>query len=117
MTVKRSFHHPGYTHLKYRQSIYWLDGFYVPQWFHVPILHRLLGWGDRAGSQRLGRFPNVFQRAAHWGLRAIALLTMPFDAIVPVYARLGAVVFWVMVAAIGRSFWVEIQAVVLAFLV
>jgi hypothetical protein len=90
----RSFHHFSYRHLKRHGSLYWIHGVYLPQWFHVPVLHRLLGWGDRAGTQRLGKFPNIFQRAMHWGLRAIALLTMPFDGLVPLYARAGAVVFW-----------------------
>jgi hypothetical protein len=54
----------------------------------------MLGWGDRAGTQRLGKFPNIFQRAMHWILRAIALLVMPFDGMVPLYAKAGAVVLW-----------------------
>jgi hypothetical protein len=51
----RSFHHFHYRHLRDRQSIYWLDGMYLPQWLHVPIIHRILGGGERAGSQRFGR--------------------------------------------------------------
>ena len=70
----RTFHHFHYRHLKRRKSIYWIDGIYVPTWFHVPILHRILGGGSRAGTQRFGRFPNPAQRLAHWLCRIIFVI-------------------------------------------
>lgn len=70
----RSFHHFSYRHLKHRRSYYWLDGIYLPKWFHVPVVHRLLGGGDRAGSQRFGKFPNVAQRTCHWICRIVFVL-------------------------------------------
>jgi hypothetical protein len=69
-----SFHHFHYRHLKNRYSINRIDGVWVPVWFHVPILHILLGGGSRAGSQLFGKYPNPIQRCAHglcrvhWGL-------------------------------------------------
>jgi hypothetical protein len=70
----RSFHHFHYNHLRHRQSIYWLDGIYLPRWLHVPVIHRILGGGERAGSQPFGRFPNVFQRLAHLACRLIFVI-------------------------------------------
>ena len=61
----RSFHHFHYSHLKHRLSIYWIDGIYLPKWIHVPIIHRLLGGGSRASTQRFGKYPNVVQSLAH----------------------------------------------------
>jgi hypothetical protein len=67
----RSFHHFHYGHLRDQSSIYWLDGMYLPQLVHVPVIHRILGGGERAGSQPFGRFPNVVQRVAHWVCRVV----------------------------------------------
>jgi hypothetical protein len=75
----RSFHHFHYGHLRdrvafpkeNRSSIYWLDGMYLSQWLHIPIIHRILGGGERAGSQPFGRFPNVAQRLAHLVCRVV----------------------------------------------
>ncbi|MGL5061349.1 MAG: hypothetical protein ACRC62_15355 [Microcoleus sp.] len=68
-----SFHHFHYRHLKTRYSIYLVDGINLPQWLHVPIVHRLLGGGDRAGTQLFGKFPNPAQRAFHWLCRLVYL--------------------------------------------
>jgi hypothetical protein len=72
-----SFHHFGYAHLKNRYSIDRIDGVYLPKWFHVPVIHILLGGGSRAGSQLFGKFPNLLQRVAHWLCRVhFALVPM-----------------------------------------
>lgn len=71
---RMSFHHFHYDHLKYRRSILFIDGLYLPDWLHVPVIHRLLGGGDRVRDQKFGRFPNVAQRSVHWLCRLI----MPF---------------------------------------
>ena len=70
----RDFHHFHYRHLDHRYSIYWVDGMYIPRWLHVPIIHRILGGGERAGSQSFGRFPNLAQRGAHWLCRILFLI-------------------------------------------
>jgi hypothetical protein len=64
-----TFHHFQYAHLTRRYSISRVDGVYVPIWFHVPVLHILLGGGKRAGNQLFGCFPNPVQRLAHWVCR------------------------------------------------
>jgi hypothetical protein len=60
-----SFHHFSYRHLKTRYSIYWVDGVYLPTWFHVPVVHVLLGGSTRVRGQWLGKFPNPAQRGVH----------------------------------------------------
>jgi hypothetical protein len=73
----RSFHHFHYEYLRVRvalenrSSIYWLDGMYLPGGVHIPIIRRILGGGEYAGSQPFGRFPNVAQRLAHWVCRVV----------------------------------------------
>lgn len=67
----RDFHHFHYHHLRRRSSIYLVDGMYIPRWLHVPVIHKILGGGERAGSQSFGRFPNLAQRSAHWFCRII----------------------------------------------
>ena len=99
-----SGHHLDYCHLKRRPSIYWVDVLYVPKWFHVPIIHSLLGGADRVSDQRWGKYPNIAQRAVHWLLRLIYLPIMPFLSIVPWYARVGAVVFWGVGGAVVVNF-------------
>jgi hypothetical protein len=86
-TKGRPFHHYDYRHLKRRYSIYWVDGLHIPKAIHVPIIHRILGGGDRPSKQAFGKFPNVAQRAAHWLLRLIYLPWIPFDRLAPWYAR------------------------------
>lgn len=71
---RMSFHHFHYNHLRWRGSILFIDGLYIPDWIHVPVIHRLLGGGDRVRDQRFGRFPNIAQRTVHYSLR----LVMPF---------------------------------------
>jgi hypothetical protein len=66
-----AFHHFSYRHLKRRGSIVWIDGLYLPRWLHIYVVHLFLGWGLRASTQRLGKFPNILQRTAHWILRVI----------------------------------------------
>jgi hypothetical protein len=36
-----------------------------------PIIHKIFGGGERAETQRFGRFPNVVQRVAHWVCRVV----------------------------------------------
>lgn len=71
---RRDFHHFHYGHLWRRGSIYWVDGIYLPRWLHVPIIHKVLGGGERAGSQAFGRFPNCAQRVAHSFCRIVFLV-------------------------------------------
>lgn len=78
---RMDFHHFHYAHLstrggrKPRYSIMFWDGCYIPDWLHVPVIHKLLGGGGGgAGRQRFGKFPNPAQRCAHWILRFV----MPF---------------------------------------
>jgi hypothetical protein len=97
------YHHFWYGYLKDRYAIYWIDGLHIPKWFHVPIIHRLLGGADRPSNQRFGKYPNIAQRAVHWLLRLIYLPLMPFLPIVPWYARVGAVAFW----GVGGAFVVN----------
>ena len=70
----RDFHHFSYSHLKTRKSIYWTDGIYLPKWFHVPIIHLLLGGGLRVSTQKFGKFPNIAQRLAHWIARVVFVI-------------------------------------------
>jgi hypothetical protein len=70
----RNFHHFHYRHLRRRSSIYWIDGMCLPQCLHVPIIHKVLGGGERAGTQPFGRFPNLAQRLAHWLCRFIFIV-------------------------------------------
>jgi hypothetical protein len=67
----RTFHHFHYKHIGRRSSVYLVDGMYLPNWVHVPIIHRLLGGSSRAGGQPFGKFPNMGQRVAHMVCRAV----------------------------------------------
>jgi hypothetical protein len=70
----RTFHHFHYGHLKWRRSIYWLDGVYLPGWAHVSFVHTILGGSSRAGSQPFGKFPNLPQRLAHLVFRVVFVI-------------------------------------------
>lgn len=79
-----SFHHFHYKQLSKKgrgYSIYWIDGIHIPGWLHVPIIHRILGGGSRAGNQRFGKFPNPAQRFSHMVLRFV----MPIPIVIKKY--------------------------------
>jgi hypothetical protein len=107
-----SYHHTTYRPFstanghRPRYSVAWIEGIYVPKWIHVPVLHRLLGGGDRVSTQRFGDFPNIAQRAAHWILRPVCLpiyLLLQFlDP--PRESTILDVIAVVLVVAIAASF-------------
>lgn len=70
----RAFHHAHYSHIGKRSSIYWVDGMYLPRWYHIGLIHCILGGSKRAGNQRFGKFPNIFQRVAMWIARFVFLV-------------------------------------------
>lgn len=110
------FHHFHYRHLKRRGSIYLIDGCYIPKWLHVPFVHRVLGGGDRAGSQRFGKFPNPAQRCAHWIFRLFFSLSWAIGWLSPIAIGVGIYLLLIARIAPAGPIWWEMAAIAVLLL-